>query len=87
MNGLTEKASQKQQDEEERNDSNSNQLQDMEQTNFMRVNRAIFKTNCECWWAAKQIMIGSKQAAPGDDTTKLFQALLRDDMSEEEERE
>ena len=55
-----------------------------EQAYLRRANRAIFKANTGCLRAAKQVMIGRKQAAPGDETTKLIQPTLpMDDMSEE----
>ena len=54
---------------------------------FKKVNRAIFKANNGCLGAAKQIMMGSKQATPGEETTKMIQAKLqRDDLLEEERK-
>ena len=47
------------------------------------MNRAILKANNGCLRVAKQKMMRSKQATPGEETTKLIQAkLLRDDMFE-----
>ena len=68
--------------------ANSNQLEDKEQAYLRRVNRAIFKANNGCLRAAKQIMMGSRQAIAGKETTKMIQAKLpRDDLPEEEEIE
>ena len=45
--------------------------------------RAIFKANNRCLGAAKQIMMGSRQAAPCEETTKMIQAKLpRDELPE-----
>ena len=63
-------------------------LEIKEQAYLRRVNRAIFKANNGCLRPAKQIMMGSKQATPGEETTTVIQARLpRDDMLEEERRE
>ena len=65
--------------------ANSNQLEDKEQACLRRVNRAIFKANNGCLRAAKQIMLVSTKAAPGDETTTMIQAKLpKDDLPEEE---
>ena len=50
-----------------------------------KVNKTTFKANNGCLRAAKQIMMGSKQATPGEETTKMIQAKLpRDELPEEE---
>ena len=83
--GLIQRALMKQQDEKERKNANSNQLEDKEQAYLRKANRAIFKANNGCLRAAKQIMMGSTQATPGEETTKMIQAKLpRDDWPEEE---
>ena len=82
---LIRRAQTKQQEAEERRNANSNQLEDKDQAYLRRVNRAIFKANNRCLRAAKQIMLGSTQAAPGDETTKMILAKLpKDDLPEEE---
>ena len=82
---LIQRALMNQQDEEERKNANSNQLEDKEQAYLKKVNRAIFKANNGCLRAAKQIMMGSTQATQGEETTKMIQAKLpRDDLPEEE---
>ena len=81
---LIQRAHKKQKDEEEKN-TNSNHLEDKEQAYLRRVNRAIFFANNGCPRAAKQIMLGSKQATPGEETTKMIQAKLpRDNLPEDE---
>ena len=78
-------AQKKQQEEEERKNANSNQLEDKEQAYLRRVNRAIFKANNGCLRAAKQIMLGSTEGTPGDETTKMILVkMLKDDLLEEE---
>ena len=63
----------------------SNRLEEKEQAHLRKVNRAIYKANNGCLRAAKQIMLGCKQATPGEETTKMIQAKLpRDDLPEEE---
>ena len=61
--GLIQRAFMKQQDDEERTNANSNQLEHKDQAYLRKVNRAIFKANNGCLRAAKQIMLGSKQAS------------------------
>ena len=74
--GLIERALQKEQEEEERKHAHSNQLEDKEQAHLRTVNRAIFKANNGCLRAAKQIMMGSKQATPCEGTKNAIQAKL-----------
>ena len=84
---LIERAQRKQQEEEKRNQC-SNQLEDKEQAYLRRVNRAIFKANNGCLRAAKQILMGGAQATPCEETTKMIQAKLpKDDLPEEEWKE
>ena len=85
LGGLIQRALTKQQDDEERKNANSNQLEDKEQAYLRKVNRAIFKANNGCLRTAKQIVMGCKQPTPGEETTKMIQAKLpRDDLLEEE---
>ena len=72
---LIRRAHRKQQDEDERKNTNSNQLEDREQAYLRRVNRAIFKANNGCLRAARQIMLGSTQAPPGEETTKMIRPV------------
>ena len=72
--GLIDWACQKHQEEEERKHVYSNQLEDKEHAHLRRASRAIFKANNGCLRAAKQIMVGSKQATPGEETTKMIRA-------------
>ena len=51
-------------------------MEEKEQAHLRKVNRAIFKANNGCLRAAKQIMMGNKQATPGEETTKMIQAKL-----------
>ena len=48
LGGLIQRALTKQQDDEDRKNSNSNQLEDKEQAYLRKVNRAIFKANNGC---------------------------------------
>ena len=82
---LIERACQQQQEEEDRKNANSNQLEDKEQACLGRTNSAIFKANHGCLRAANKIMMGSTQATPGEEKTKMIQAKLpRDDLLDEE---
>ena len=65
MDGLIESA--QQQEEVEKRNANSTQLEDREQAYLKRVNRAIFKANNGSLRAAKQAMTGSKQATPAEE--------------------
>ena len=83
--GLIERALQKQLEEEDRKHANSIHLADKEQPYLRRMNRAIFKANNGCLRAAKQITMGSKQATPCEETTKMIQAKLpREELHEDE---
>ena len=78
--GMIERAHKKQQDEEERKNTNSNQLEDKEQAYLRKVNRAMFKANNGCLRAAKQNMLGEhasfyRRRNDKDDSGKNYQEM------------
>ena len=68
--GLIERAPQKQQEEEEKKNALSNQLEDKEQAYLRRGEQSNVLR------AEEQIMIGSKHAAPCEGSTQMIQAKL-----------
>ena len=79
---LVERAYRKQQEEEDKKNERPNHVED-DQAYLRKVNRAIFKANSGHLRAAKQIVLGSKQATPGEETTRMIKAKIpEDDLSE-----
>ena len=63
-------------EDEDRNNLCSNQMKDKGRAFLREVDRATFKTNTGRLSVAKTVLLGSKHATPGEQTTKMIRRKI-----------